>query len=654
MRFRINIVLSWGLLVGLSLMAAACSTATAQPIPSAVPTTAVPSTPTAIPTATDVPSRSLVVCLGEEPSTLYPYGGSSRAQWSVLEAIYDGPIDTVNFKPEPVILQKIPSVADGDALVTSVDVKAGDRVMDANGTVVDLTTGTTVRPSGCTGADCLVNFDGTNPIKMDQMVVNYTLKQGVLWSDGTPLTAADSQYSYELSKDPDTPVSQRMINRTAAYTVANDLTVQWTGIPGYLPDQMGDMFWMPLPQHLWKDTPAANLLTADISAHSPIGWGPYMIKEWVQGDHIELVKNPNYFRASEGLPKFDSLVYRFLGEASDNNIAALLTQECDVVDQTSLLDEQLETVLELEQDGKLKAYIGQGPEWEHLDFGIKPASYDDGYNPYGGDRVDYFSDARVRQAFTYCSNRQGIIDDLLFGKSSIPNGFVAPTSPYFQKDLAGLAYDPAAGEKLLDEVGWKDTDGDPKTPRSAVGVANVPDGTALSINYVTTKAALRQKTAEILAASLGECGIQVAVHYSEPGELYGQGPDGVLFGRKFDLAQFAWDSNGIRPVCSLYESSQIPTSTNNWMKVNVTGYTSSAFDSACQSLRAVPTGSDDQIRSQLKAVESIYLQDIPSIPLYYRLKIAISRPDLCGMNLDVSSRSDLSQLESFDYGTTCP
>ena len=47
-----------------------------------------------------------------------------------------------------------------------------------------------------------------------------------------------------------------------------------------------------------------------------MGWGPYTVKEWVKGDHIELEKNPLYFRAGEGLPAFDKLIYRFLGQES--------------------------------------------------------------------------------------------------------------------------------------------------------------------------------------------------------------------------------------------------------------------------------------------------------------------------------------------------
>ncbi|MBE0684762.1 MAG: hypothetical protein IH585_02055, partial [Anaerolineaceae bacterium] len=87
---------------------------------------------------TPEPPKSLVICIGEEPLTLYPYGGNSKGMWSILEAIYDGPIDTVNFMPEPVILEKIPDYDSGDAVIETVPVAAGERIVDANGSVVVL------------------------------------------------------------------------------------------------------------------------------------------------------------------------------------------------------------------------------------------------------------------------------------------------------------------------------------------------------------------------------------------------------------------------------------------------------------------------------------------------------------------------------------
>ncbi len=628
-----------GILLGMMLAACQPSQTT-----QGSPTPDVP-LPSATPTP---PPRSLVICLGQEPTTLYPYGGASRAMWSVLEAVYDGPFDTRRFTTQPVILEKMPSLADGDARIQPVEVAAGDEVIDANGELVALAAGVTVLPAGCNSPDCALTWDGSSALQIDQLSVTFNLLPGITWSDGTPLTAADSVYSFELTSDSATPVSRYNVHRTASYLAEGETTVTWSGKPGFLPDNYDTLFWLPLPRHQWQNLSAEELLQAEESTRRPLGWGAYVIQNWVSGDHIELRKNPNYFRAAEGLPKFETLVFRFLGEPADNNLTALLINECDVVDQTSVLEKQLEPILELERDGKLKAYFGQGPEWEQVDFGIRLSAYDVGYSPFGAYRPDIFSDLRVRQAFAYCMDRQWIIDRLLYGQSSIPTGFYPPTHPLYLDDLAALPYDPAAGIRLLEEAGWLDVDGNPQTPRQAQGVAGVINGEALTVRYTTTQAPLRVAISEHLAQAMAACGIQVEAAYYNPAELFAPAPDGILFGRNFDLVQWGRQAAD----CTLYTSEQIPSRANNWLGFNVSGYSDAEFDAACR--QAVRTRSDHPAyRQRHQDVQRLFVNQAPSVPLYFRLKMAVSRPDFCGMEMDVTARSALWNIEEFDYGDAC-
>ncbi|MBE3037952.1 MAG: peptide ABC transporter substrate-binding protein [Chloroflexi bacterium] len=604
--------------------------------------------PTAAPTAEP---RSLVVCLGQEPQSLYIYGSAARDMWNVLEAIYDGPIDTRNYVRQPVILQKLPTLADGDAVIQPVKVEAGDDLVDANGNLSSLVKGVKLIPSACTSADCAVAWDGKSPVQMDQLITTYKLKPGITWSDGILLTAADSVYSYQLAADPATPTSKRMVDRTASYAVVDDLTVRWTGIPGYLPQQYDTNFWLPLPKHAWESIQPADLLKSEQVTRRPIGWGPYKIDEWVAGDHITLSKNPSYFRSSEGLPKFDKLVFRFPGQPADNNLAALLAGECDLVDQTALQDAHYDTVFDLVRSKKAQVFPGQGPEWEHLDFGIKPASYDDYYSP-GVDRPDFFGDANVRKAFAYCIDRQAIAKDLMDGQVDVPASYLPPYHPLYLPDLQPLPHDVQAGAKLLDEAGWKDTDNNPATPRQAVGVKGITGGTPFTLTYLTTKAPLRLEIAKRLTASLGECGIQVDVKTMTDDELYAAGPDGPLFGRKFDLAEFAWNSNP-QPPCFLYETEQTPTTANNWLTGNITGYSNPAYDAACKLGRLARPDQPDVSKQAYQDGQRILADDLPSIPLFFHLKLVAARLDLCGFTMDVTARSDLWNLENLDYGKGC-
>ena len=104
------------ILLVLLILSACTPQLTEIPVVSQTPTAATP-----LVTSTPAP-RSLTVCLGEEPNTLYPYGNLNSAARSVLSALYDGPMDVVEYGYEPIILEKVPNLDDGDAQVSPVSV----------------------------------------------------------------------------------------------------------------------------------------------------------------------------------------------------------------------------------------------------------------------------------------------------------------------------------------------------------------------------------------------------------------------------------------------------------------------------------------------------------------------------------------------------
>jgi len=254
---------------------------------------------------TPPPPKEFTICQAEEPNTLFIYGSPSRAARNVLEAIYDGPVDTPSYRFQPVILEKIPSLADGDVALRTVRVSAGavqvgegSKVVDINGLALDLLRGVTVFDAG----GQKVTFEPGQVITMTQMVVTFTLRAGLTWADGQPLTAQDSRYSYELAGAFDTPSLRLLRERTQRYDVVDERTVVWTGVPGYRDTLYVTNFYHPLPRHAWGQVTGGFLLSAEIAQRKPLGWGPFSVEEWVAGDHITLVRNPNYFRAAEGLP----------------------------------------------------------------------------------------------------------------------------------------------------------------------------------------------------------------------------------------------------------------------------------------------------------------------------------------------------------------
>ncbi len=621
-------------------------------------------------TPTPEPSgpRTLVICQGQEPETLYPYGGAMLAKSHILEAISEGgwgAYDMNSYGYQATILEKLPNLADGDASLEAVTVSEGDVVVDADGNVVslDAAAGVSLIPAG--GGDPVLYEGGE--FEMDQLSATFSLLPDLMWSDGTPLTATDSIYAFNLLADPDTPQQKFTIERTDSYEAVDDLTVVWTGLPGFLDSEYYINFYGPAPEHAWGAFSAAELLTLDESSLAPLGWGPYVIDEWIQGDSVRLHKNPNYYRADEGLPRFENLVYRFVGQNANTNIAALLTGECDILSQLTGLDGQLELILEMHATGQVNATFTTGTGWSLMSLGIQHIDYDDGYEQQT-DRLDYFSDVRTRKALAYCLDRQGIVDTIAYGQTRVMDSYVPVEHPLYNPDVVRYDFDVAAGVELLEEVGWIDQDGDPVTPRTAEGVSGVPDGTGLELSLAAVSVPVVELFIEIARESMGECGIQVNALYYPRTEYFADGPEGDLFGRQFDLAYLGWIT-GVTPPCDLYLSDLTPgRAGDKWISIldgkersfgisgwggqNNSGFADMDYDAACSTALSSLPG-QPEYEAAHKEAQYIFADQLPVIPVYQGIKLAATRPDMCGFIMDPTANSEFWNIEEFDYGEGC-
>lgn len=640
----------FALILILAFLVSACQPSD-QADGTASPVAGTGSTPTPVFTPIPPAARTLNICLGDTPNSLYPLGGPNGAARSVLAAIYDGPFDLLNYEYQPVTLTKMPSLADGDAQINTVSVGRGDEVQNAAGELILLDAGARVRPAGCRADNCVVTFDGNNPITMDYMFVQFKLKPGLRWSDGTPLTAEDSVYAFEIASNDATPGTKYVIERTRTYEAADEVTVQWWGKPGFVDPTYYTNFWAPLPKHIWGQFSAKDLLTSDISARTPMGNGAYVIKTWTDTE-IRLTKNTNYFRAAEGLPYFDELVFQITPDP-DMALSALIEGRCDLIDSTVHLDTHTSLLLEMRRTGQLRALFGETPTMEWLALGVNPASYDDAYDPnVQRDRPDFFGDPRLRVAIAQCLDRQKVVDTVLYGLVSVPDTYISASHPLHATGLPTYTFNPAAGMRALDNLGWRDHDNNPATARVAIGVDRVPPNTKLVITYSTTSITQRRQVSEILGQSLIQCGIGLTITYLPQLDFYAEGPGGLLFGRKFDLAEFAMSTFTPFPPCERFTSAEIPNALNRWIGANVSGYKNPTFDSACLAARtALPD--EAAYLSGFRQTQLIFSTDLPAIPLYNRIETAAARADFCNVAIDPTASTDLWSIETYDYGAAC-
>lgn len=566
------------------------------------------------PTPTEKPPVVLTICTASLPETLFPFQGvTSASKTRILSLLYPPAFDVQGDQASlsPLIVENTPSQSGGDLRLESLPIRRGQTVVDVRGLRVTATEGVRVRPSGCREMACAITWDGVAPLEMDQMVMDFRLRDDLSWSDGTPVTAADSVFSFRLASAPDSPTIGWAEEHTQGYSALDDHTLTWVGYPGFANVDLARFFWVPLPAHVF-DTGSDFAQVADDAmwTNSPTSYGPFVLAEWDAGE-MRLVRNSDDFNATARYTDVDQVVFRVVEGGLTAGWTAIQDGVCDVLDNSFRLAGQPGLMREIEAAQGYELHLTPGESWTQLVFGVQPVEYDALTNPVFATRPDFFGDGRTRQGIAACLDRQGMLAQTAQGWGAPWPSFMAPGLSQLDGAL-GIAYDPGLGAALLAEAGWQDHDGDPSTARIAQGVATVFDGTPFSVELLVGPSAFHQDLAVMIQESLETCGIGVDVQTLSVADLYAPGPQGPLFGRNFDLALIAWQPLPT-PDCGLYADWVIPASDNGWIGTNIAGFSDAGYDQACA---AAALALPDEYGALLALAEAAFVEQLPAVPLF--------------------------------------
>ena len=576
------------------------------------------------PTPIPAPSQEKVlsVCLGDEPTSLFIYGDLSRSANIIRQAIYDGPIDRVDFQTSSPLLTELPSQENGLVTISPVEVFPGERIVDAKGNLTILTNGVEYRSSGCLYPECWQVYQGQDPVIMDQVEVKFNLKPGLSWSDGAPLSALDSVFSYQVAQEIYGTAGPPKLRFSENYEQVDQQTILWTGTPGYLGIyDYTDLFFTPLPEHGLGELSGSLILSMGNISKQLLGWGPYKIIEWVQGDHLTLQKNELFAKVGEGLPAFDALVFRFVNDG-ESAMAAFSSGECGIVLNEPELFSYLPEIKIMKEEGDVELSYYDSAAWEQISFGVNTLD----------PKQNLVSDPITRRAIAECIDREEISANR--GDAGvIIDGFYHRDDPRNNLDFASVSYQPKETVGKLKEIGWIDHDHDPETPRISAGVENIPDGTVFQLSLLVTGADQVPPTAVIIKDQLHACGIEVLIETFSAAELLAPGPDGPVFGRHFDIALYAW-SSGKYHLCKIFHTDEIPgqypSFPKGWGGANAPGYSVHTFDEACDILTTSLPDSDENLDA-LAAVQKIFGGDIPVLPLFFRQEMILTNSNIVGI-----------------------
>jgi peptide/nickel transport system substrate-binding protein len=255
---------------------------------------------------------------------------------------------------------------------------------------------------------------------------NYTffLKRGVRFHNGRELRAADVKYVFDRAMNPETKHPYPgYYSAISDIIVKDDYTVTFT----LKTTTANFLLNMARQGSVIYPREAVDTLKSE-----PIGTGPFKLAEWVRGDRIVLVKNPDYH--VKGVPKLDRVTYRFVADAN----AALAALQAGDID-ASMFGLGPEHVPELQKDSRFQVILGETTNDVIL-------AMNNSRKPY--------TDVRVRRAVTYGINKPDVVTGAMFGLGRVLGTNVDPLNPYFVDMASAMPYDPAKAKKLLAEAGY--------------------------------------------------------------------------------------------------------------------------------------------------------------------------------------------------------
>jgi peptide/nickel transport system substrate-binding protein len=287
-------------------------------------------------------------------------------------------------------------------------------------------------------------------VSEDELTWTFKIREGVKWSDGRPVTARDAAYSFNrvMKGTFEQTNYGNYVTNIAEVKATDDATLVMTTKE---PSPTMLRLAVPiLPEHIWKEIDDKEVSTFD-NEKDAVGSGPFKLEEHSTGQFVRLSANKSYWG---GAPKIDEVVFRVFNNA-DAMIQALRKGEIDFADEldaapfNSLKDVEGITAVAADYSGFNELGFNTGAA---LDTG-EPI----------GDGHPALKDKRVRQAIARAIDKQALVQRVLGGYGTAGAGVI----PALYQNLTfkpgngeALTFDLAEANRLLDEAGYRDTDGD--------------------------------------------------------------------------------------------------------------------------------------------------------------------------------------------------
>ncbi len=326
----------------------------------------------------------------------------------------------------------------------------------------------------------------------DSLTVTFHLDPRARWHDGQPVTARDVQYAFRVWTDSAVGAMQRAALATVDSISSPDPLTARAHFSERTPEQFYALTYtlIPLPAHRLASLPDTALRDAP-QLRAPVGSGPFTFVSWTPRARLELAANPAYYA---GRPRVDGVVFVVAGQGA-TVAARLLAGEADFVEQLSPPD-----FAQLPRDGAVRAEPYGGFDYTFLLFNQFDARAPGRPHPI-------FVDRALRRALTSAIDRSTIVRSVFDSLARPAIGPFSRTQWTADTTLTGIAFDPTTAARMLDSLGWRDTNRDGVRERG---------GRPLAFSVlVPSSSRPRQAAAVLLQAQFKAVGVQMTIEQAD-------------------------------------------------------------------------------------------------------------------------------------------
>ena len=465
-------------------------------------------------------------------------------------------------------------------------------------------------------------------VSADLTTITWKLQEGLLWSDGTPVTAADVIFSWSYCTADGGGCSQlAKFDGVTSVEALDDLTIKITfAAPTAYPYNPFVGAQSPVIQAAqFADCLGAKAPECTDANFGPIGTGPFMVTNFLTNDVVEFAANPNYRDPMK--PAFATVTLKGGGDAAGAGRAVLETGEFDYAWNLQLAPDVINAMATAGMGTVVSAF---GTNIERLEMNLTDPSADlpEGERSTAAHPHPFLTNPLVREALSIAIDRQLLVD-VGYGPAGQPSCNLVPAPAIYASDNTGcLTQDLERAAALLDEAGFT-VGGD--------GIRVNADGVRLSILYQTSTNAVRQDVQALVKDAWNSIGVEVELRNIDAGVFFGGDPGSPDTIEKFyaDVEMYTNNFEGNDPQAYLaaYACDKAPNPATQWQGANINRFCDPAYDAMILEYAAT---SDPAARAALaiRMNDAVTKDSNVIIPLIYRGRVSAHSNTLGGVVLN--------------------